>query len=317
MWKVFVKEYLSFTRKERIGIFSLLSLIFACMMFPMFFHFMIHPKATDDRGFEKEISSLKMIPADSAEADTYLSKSRSNAYQHAYTGNTYHSSIHAENFYFDPNTTSATDWDRLGIKPKTIQTIQKYVSRGGRFKQADDLNKIWGLHPDEIKRLLPYVRIKTAVEDERKPGYTDRKPLHYHKPVALPFDINTADTGLFIALPGIGSKLAERIIRFRDKLGGFISTSQVAETFGLPDSTYQKIKQKLMLGPVAVKKININTASLEELKSHPYIRYNLANAIVQYRNQHGDFMSITDLQKIMSVTPEMYNKLSPYVIIGW
>jgi DNA uptake protein and related DNA-binding proteins len=316
MWKVFVKEYLSFTRKERIGIFCLLSLILACMMLPMFFHFMIHPKAVDNSGFEKEISSLKMIPADSSEADTYPAKSRSNAYsQHEYTGNTYHPGIHAENFYFDPNTTSAYDWQRLGIKPKTIQTIQKYVSRGGRFRQADDLNKIWGLHPDELKRLLPYVRIKSTVEDGKQ-EYAAPKPVYYQKPVSLPFDINTADSGLFIALPGIGSKLAERIIRFRDKLGGFISTSQVAETFGLPDSTFQKIKQKLMLGTGAVKKININTASLDEMKSHPYIRYNLANAIVQYRTQHGDFMSITDLQKIMSVSPEMYKKLSPYVTIG-
>jgi DNA uptake protein ComE-like DNA-binding protein len=60
-------------------------------------------------------------------------------------------------------------------------------------------------------------------------------------------DINSADTTSFIALPGIGSKLAARIINFRDKLGGFYSVAQVGETFGLPDSTFQKIKQYLKL----------------------------------------------------------------------
>ncbi len=108
MWKIFVSEYLSFTRKERIGIFCLLSLILACILFPLFFHFIIHEKAADEPGFEKEIASLKMLPADTAEAGE---KMESNAYHpREYSSHNYHPDIHPEIFYFDPNTATASDW---------------------------------------------------------------------------------------------------------------------------------------------------------------------------------------------------------------
>ena len=115
--------------------------------------------------------------------------------------------------------------------------------------------------------------------------------------------------------PGIGSKLANRIITFREKLGGFYKVEQVAETFALPDSTFQKIKDKLIITNNEVKKLNINTAGLDELKIHPYIMYIIANAIVQYRNQHGNFSAISDIKKIMIITDDIYIKLSPYLTV--
>ena len=63
-----------------------------------------------------------------------------------------------------------------------------------------------------------------------------------------------------------------------------------------------------------LRKININTASVDEMKSHPYLRYALANAIVQYRTQHGNFTAITDLKKIMLISEEVYNRVSPYLM---
>ena len=88
----------------------------------------------------------------------------------------------------------------------------------------------------------------------------------------------------------------------------------MAETFALPDSTFQKIKTYLVLTNTAVKKININTATADEMKIHPYIRYNLAQAIVQYRTQHGDFKTIEDIKKIMMMTDDSYSKLAPYLL---
>ncbi len=126
-------------------------------------------------------------------------------------------------------------------------------------------------------------------------------------------DINTADTTAFIALPGIGNKLANRIVEFRNKLGGFYKVEQVAETYALPDSTFQKIKSRLTISTIAVQQININTATVDELKSHPYIRYYIANAIVQYRNQHGNFLAADDLKKITLITDSAFNKMLPYL----
>ena len=116
-------------------------------------------------------------------------------------------------------------------------------------------------------------------------------------------------------MPGIGSKLATRIITFRDKLGGFYSLTQIGETFGLPDSTFQKIKQYLKLENTSIRKININNATIDQLKAHPYIKWSLANPIIAYRNEHGFFSKIEDLKKVMAVTEDIYNKISPYLTV--
>jgi competence protein ComEA len=128
-------------------------------------------------------------------------------------------------------------------------------------------------------------------------------------------DINKADTTVFIALPGIGSKLASRIVNYREKLHGFHSVEQVAETFGLADSTFQKIKPWLVVTEITIEKININTATVEDLKI-PYINYNLANAIYQFRMQHGQYSNLDQLKKIMLIDETLFNKITPYLTIG-
>jgi len=108
----------------------------------------------------------------------------------------------------------------------------------------------------------------------------------------------------------------EILLSFREKLGCFYKVEQVAETYGLPDSTFQKIKSKLLIGNPQVRKLDINKATADEMKSHPYLRYNIANAIVQYRTQHGNFSSVAEIKKIMMITEDIFNKVSPYLTIN-
>jgi len=315
MWKQMLSSYFSFTKKERTGIFILLSFVVVFILLPFAYPLFIKTKQPAASAFQKEIAQLKIQQQDSSNAYTgnyvedtyapYTQPSEKNYNDYKPKG---------ELFYFDPNTASVNDWQRLGLKDKTIATIQKYLSKGGHFYKAEDIGKIWGMHADEIARLLPYIKI--ALKEN---NYPQKKfeTKNFDKPKKSPslIDINTADTSSLIALPGIGSKLAQRIINFRDKLGGFYKVEQVAETFGLPDSTFQKIKARLTLNNATIKQLNINTATVDEMKSHPYIRYALANAILQYRTQHGNFTAVADIKKIMLVTDEMYAKLEPYITI--
>lgn len=319
MQKEFLSGYLNFTKKERWGTFVLLFLITITLLIPFFFPYFISKKKNDPSGFEKEIATLNIKQQDSA---TRFNKESAdeNDYPNYYQSsekNYYSKQPKGELFYFDPNTLPAEGWKKLGIRDKTIITIQKYISKGGKFYKPEDIGKIWGLHEDEVNRLVPFVRIEST--NNEKYVFTESKglakaPEKPNNPKTI-IDINTADTSALIALPGIGSKLANRIIAFRDKLGGFYKVEQVTETYALPDSTFQKIRDKLMIGSPSVKKININKATIDELKAHPYIRYNMANAIVQYRNQHGDFTAVSDLKKIMMVTDEIYNKAEPYLSV--
>ena len=324
MFKQFLNEYLSFTKKERVGIFILLALIIICLLLPFFYPYFIHQKKYDHSQFDKEIAQLKIQEADSVTNKKYFNKNfDENNYTNYYEPSEkfFYTKPKAEVFYFDPNTASADDWKRLGVREKTAATILKYVSKGGHFYKPEDIAKIWGLHKEDVDRLLPYVKIENTKKEYANnesnfknnypsDSYRDKK----YSPQTI--DINVSDTTAFIALPGIGSKLAQRIIAFRDKLGGFYSVEQIKETYGLPDSTFIKIKPKLILTNPAVKQININTANLDEMRSHPYIRYAIANAILQYRTQHGNFSSIDYIKKIMIVTDDVFTKVSPYLTIN-
>ena len=233
----------------------------------------------------------------------------------------------AQLFYFDPNTISAEGWKQLGLRSKTIGTILKYLSKGGRFYDALDLKKIYGLRAEEYGRLEQYIRINKPATDgeaivkKRAPYYAreqsdQRQPSNNIRPPSKRIiDINTADTTDWINLPGIGSKLAARIVTFRERLGGFYDIEQIRETYGLADSTFQKILPLLAKGDHPIKKININTATPEILKQHPYIKWNLASAIIRYREQHGPFTSLESLLQIAAITPPVYNKLLPYLAL--
>jgi competence protein ComEA len=300
--KEFVRDFCHFSRRDRIAIFSLIILCAFIWILPeIFFNGQTRLMHADTSVIAavKKIDSAKVQHRGFSMQRTLPEKIRL--------------------FFFDPNTLDVTGWMRLGIRQKTAQTILKYISKGGKFRKKDDLKKIWGLTPEEYERIAPYVNIAVQKTDEHpyfKSDTTSARPVFRKYTPSVPvIDINLADTAAFIALPGIGSKLAARIVSFREKLGGFFSVEQVGEVYGLPDSTFQKIRKWLKVQNAPVRKININTATLEELKVHPYIRWNLANPIIAYRNEHGKFEKLEDLKNIMIVTEEVYNKVKNYLMV--
>jgi competence protein ComEA len=305
--KTVFSSYFSFSRKERIGGITILISILALWFLP---GVIFSPSSTviNDTAWIAQAKKLELH--DPGNTSFHVDKNSNAGFEKpgpADYGK-------PELFYFDPNETAEADWRRLGVSEKTTRTILNYLNKGGRFYKPVDLKKVYGLRPADYDRLEPYVRIKNAMKqrDNRKEPET-KKPFSFTKK-DLTIDINASDTSAWIALPGIGSKLALRIVNFRERLGGFYAVQQVAETFGLADSTFQKIKPLLKLANTGVRKINVNTAPVDELRSHPYIRWNLANAVVEYRKQHGDFLSVGDLKKIPLVTDDAFQKLQPYII---
>jgi len=172
-WDQFIKDYLNFTRKERIGILVVVCLILFSLFIP---------------GIIKKTSGNRTVPIDTAwmaavkrleikDPGLFNDDPRKDDDENSYTyqydrkkSNYYESNNrNGELFYFDPNTISSADWKRLGLRDKTIQTIQNYLSKGGHFYKTEDLQRVYGLHKDEYERLLPYIRIesKTLVSNEQ------------------------------------------------------------------------------------------------------------------------------------------------------
>jgi len=323
-WGEFIKDYLTFTRKERIGILTVVSVILLTLFLPDILSNTARNRPIKmDTTWMEAVKRSEIKVQDSLD-DNYQKNDNENAYAYQYDKrkSSYNKTdiTKGELFYFDPNTITGSEWKRLGIREKIIKTIENYRNKGGRFYKPEDLQRIYGLRDDEYERLKPYIKIESNApktneafvspepKDEIQPSKT------YGARYSI-IDVNTSDTTAFISLPGIGSKLAARIITFREKLGGFYSVEQIGETYGLPDSTFQKIRQWLKLDNPSVKKININIATFDELKTHPYIKYNLANPIVAYRNEHGAFSKVEDIKKVMAVTDEIYKKIAPYLTL--
>jgi competence protein ComEA len=314
-WKEFVTDYLTFTRKDRIGILVVIGLMLIVFFLPQVF-----PKnsrlnsTTIDTTWAAAMKKLEQKePENNGQQLRQNNNDDNYAYQYDRSKNNYNDQPKGELFFFDPNTISTEEWKKLGLRDKTIHTIRNYISKGGHFKKTEDLQKVYGLRTNEYERLVPFIKIESAKEIIADKISTEIQPAKTFVSYYSPIDINVADTTAFIALPGIGNKLAARIVNFRNKLGGFYSIEQVKETFGLPDSTFQKIKQYLKLENASLKKIDINTATFDELKGHPYIKWNIANPIITYRNEHGPFSTIEDIRKVMVVTDEVYNKIAPYL----
>ncbi|MBN8860907.1 MAG: helix-hairpin-helix domain-containing protein [Sphingobacteriales bacterium] len=301
-----LKDYFDFSKKERTGIIALLVLVLVIWILPRLIAPTSHFDQQDFESFKAQIAQLKQQEKSGDTTAGNLSvrynQPQSSASRTAITL-----------FYFDPNTASPEEWARLGIERKTIQTIQHYISKGGRFYKAADIGRIYGIKKTDYERLLPFVRITSEIKEKPKEKVL-LSSLSIQKAAPERVEINSADTAVFIALPGIGSKLAGRIVKFREKMGGFYTVAQIAEVYGLADSVFAKINPRLQCNPSLVKRININTVSFEELKAHPYIKYQLANAVIQYRNQHGSFQSPEDLKRVALVTDELFNKIAPYLM---
>ena len=315
MFKKWLKDYFSFTKKERRGIACLLLIMILVWFLPDLFprRSVIPPSSLE--AFDKGKGEL--FSDDSTARRKPMKKSGEDP------GSLTENVTIAKPFFFDPNTLNPAGWKKLGLREKTISTIQKWLSHGGRFREAADLEKIYGLRKEDAARLIPFVRI--AEKEKASPAYnidTGRTRTPVFTSISFPkkrdelsVDVNSADTAAWIALPGIGSKLAQRILKFRERLGGFYSVEQVAETFGLPDSTFQLIRKFLHCTDPAVKTMDPNEAGIEELKSHPYFRFNLANAIVQNRQQHGNFKTLEDLKRIPIINDEIFEKIVRYLEI--
>ncbi|MEO5945666.1 MAG: helix-hairpin-helix domain-containing protein [Chitinophagaceae bacterium] len=320
-WKKVVADYFTFTRGNRIAILAILFVTIGVFFLPDVLSKTPNSKTVvNDTTWIAAMKRIEQKENNNISNSSSYNENNSSNYQYDRNSNKSYTKSKGELFYFDPNTLSAAGWKKLGLRDKTISTILNYLSKGGKFRKPEDLSRIYGLFPNEFERIVPYIAIVSTgtpdyvTENKVNKQNDNPSPKTYTSRYSI-IDINTADTTALITLPGIGSKLSARIISFRDKLGGFYSINQVGETFALPDSTFQKIKQYLKLETTSLRKININTATIDELKAHPYIRYTLANPIVAYRNQHGNFVAIEDIKKIMVITEDIFTKIAPYLSV--
>lgn len=318
MWK-WLEQYFTFTQGEKNGVVVLVLLSIATFIVPSIYFYFQPVEHVVNSSYDKEVTAFieeynqrKQL----AQADTIGDSSPYNYNPYA---NVDLSSQFARKekkaityFNFDPNKIGVAEWMQLGFSEKQAASIEKAKAKGFKFYKPEDLKRIHVVGEQNYNRLAAYITIEPTnfpKKEYTKPVYPEKKIEKYV------VDINTADSSLFERQRGIGPSLASRIIKYRNRLGGFISPEQIKEVWNFPDSTYQNLKDRFVVNEVSLTKININTADFKTMGTHPYINYTYARVIEAYRKQHGSFKAVIDLKKIVVINDSLYKRMEPYVTV--
>jgi DNA uptake protein ComE-like DNA-binding protein len=129
---------------------------------------------------------------------------------------------------------------------------------------------------------------------------------------AGPVNINRADSAQLLPLPGIGPVFAGRIIKFRNLLGGFISSDQLGEVYGMPAETLERIKGSFYIDTTAIHKVQLNSATFSDLLRHPYLEYGDVKSLVKYREFIGNITSINELRRNQILPDTTLDKVEGY-----
>jgi hypothetical protein len=170
-WQSVVKDYFTFSKRDRIGLVVL-------FLLGAFFYFLpelivVKRAPINSSAFEKDIATLKIYADSSRPYKSYRNDDESFDYYEP-KKYAFEKDAKGELFAFDPNTLDAEGWKRLGVRDRTIQTIQKLVAKGFKFRKPEDIKRIYGLRPNEADRLIPFVNI--AGDDNSAPSQSFNNP---------------------------------------------------------------------------------------------------------------------------------------------
>ncbi len=249
--------------------------------------------------------------------------------------------LSAELFSFDPNICAFDDLLRLGLSDRQARTLVNYRNSGAQFRRPEDLRRVYGIDSATAARLIPYINIAddTGEKSEEKQGMGERESFHggYAEAAegryagkregnirSIPaekgsfgetetIDINKCTSAELEKLPGIGPVLAERIIKYRSLLGGFIETGQLTEVYGLDSTVARLAAVRITLTYDSVRPLVLDSASFSELARHPYIGYEAARKITRYRSVAGQPVTLGKMVDSGVITTDLADRIAPYV----
>jgi len=238
-----------------------------------------------------------------------------------------------ELFLFDPNTVSLAELTRLGMSEKQANVVINYRSKGGVFRNKEDFRKIYSVSDQLYSKVQDYIVIKQSADNIKHSGNNSKQSGNDFKQSEANFasagtyqnvgrewreeefllELNGADSADLTKLKGIGPYYASKILRYRERLGGFVHPGQLTEITGIDSVRYMMFAGNVFVDTTKVEKRDLATATYSQLASNPYIGSYMARSIIRYieRNQ-GQRISITELLVKNIIKSELYNILRIY-----
>ena len=234
---------------------------------------------------------------------------------------------------FNPNTIDSLTLVEFGIQPWKVRNFLHYRAAGKVFRSADDMGDTYGWTAEDVKMLAPYVYISeeflAEVQSFQRKSNRETRNAKFPKDdgtyintghasqhhsakfqTLTKIDVNTADSATLCSIPGIGAGISNAIIRYRTRLGGIYSTSQLLEiSIFSPDL----LEWFIVSDTLTLTKLSINHSSFHALNSHPYITYEQARNLLKYIRLYGKIDNEQTLLSTGIFAVEDIERLRPYI----
>jgi competence protein ComEA len=317
-----IKDYFSFTRKEQRGVLVLLGLLLLIIAADIFLPILIPAKTFDISSFREEVEKFK--------ASIDSTKTLNNSHKYSYNNDIQdNKDDHLEAFLaapypFDPNKLTEQQWIDMGMDRKIVHNIIRYREKGGKFRNAEGFRKIYGMTDSVYAVVGPYLKFEDKNEKpeyhEKYSGYdtsnfTRKNYKKTYNPDTVKLELNKADSAALLSLTGIGPSFAGRIVKYRNRLGGFYKKEQLLEINGMDSLRYNQFKNQLEIDTAGIQKIDLNAVTFKDLLKHPYFEYYLVKAIFKYKDEIKRYDSVEQLKGISVMYGELYDKISPYLLV--
>ncbi len=312
-WRSSLRSYFIFNKRERRGIILLSGVLLVVIAVRIFLpHVLEQEDQPLTKAQEEELLAIraklsKPAPEDDGNATEKL----------AIDGPVFST--------FDPNTVSVDELFDFGLPAWLAQRVVKYREKVKPFQSPEDLLVVYDMDTQWWEMVLPYIEIdaafqKAKVEPEpTKVSYLSKPDtsLGTKKRKSLPkegsISLNQADTNALMLIPGVGSFYAKSIVKLRTQLGGFRSFEQLLSVYKMRDKTLDAIARYTFIDTNYVQRININTSDVKALGMHPYLSWQQARAVVNYRKQHGLYRRTSGIMETDVIPDSVYLKIAPYL----
>ncbi|MBD3635743.1 MAG: helix-hairpin-helix domain-containing protein [Crocinitomicaceae bacterium] len=283
-----MKAYFQFTRKQKIGVTALASvIIFLVVVLNVNQHRGLNDPSDVDI---EDIEFVSLQNTENKDAEE-VSKTIS-------VNNNASTNENSKLFEFDPNTLNQEGWESLGFSQKQAQSIMSYRENYGPFSKPEDVQKIYVISDEKYHEIEPYMVFH----------YSDTSSSSI-----VSIEVNSATKEELEKINGIGPVFAGRTIKYREILGGYSSKKQFSAIYGITDDALKALQNNVSIDKSKIKRIKINSAPKDAIKKHPYLKdWEVVTAIISQR----DKQKIEDLDFLFEqnlLTREEINDVLPYI----
>jgi len=270
-----MKSHFKFTRGQRSGIFLLLLIIVVIQLLYLFVELPTKDISINEaelQKFQSEIDSLKLVEIENNKPKI---------------------------FPFNPNYITDYKGYTLGLTSEEIDRLHKFRAQDKWVNSAIQFQQVTKVSDSLLNVISPHFKFPEWVTNP-KPKTNFSYQNNSQKTFEQKIDLNTASAKQLQKVNGIGEKLSDRIIKFRNKFnGGFIADVQLEDVYGISPEVLERLLNEFTVKtPRTIDKVNINTATIEQLVTIQHIDYELAYEIIDQRTLREGYKSLNDLAKV-------------------